>query len=241
MKLDRRRALIYGFAAAMLPGSGLLAGCGTLVPSIGTPPRLYTLSPKNTFREDLRRSQYQIVIEEPVASQGIDSDRIALHHGGSEVAYFANTRWVERAPRLLQTLMVESFENSNRVEAVSRQAIGLRSDFTIKSELREFQAEYRDGLGKPPRVHVRLNIKVVRDADSRIVASRSVEATSNAERDDISAIVLAFDDVLGKILRRTVEWSVEALLGQADEGVLSSVGRPRRLSDGAALGSGANK
>jgi cholesterol transport system auxiliary component len=226
--LPSRRGFATGLALLL---SGLpLASCSSLVPSIGTPPRLYTLSPKNTFREDLQRSFYQLVIEEPVATQGIDSDRITLHKGPSEISFYAGARWVERAPRLVQTLIVESFENSNRVEAVSRQAIGLRADFTIKSELREFQAEYADGLGIPPVIRVRLNIKLVRESDSRIVASRSVEATAPAERDEISAVLVAFDEALGKVLRRTIEWSVEALLGQAEDGVPASIGRPRRLS-----------
>ena len=59
------------------------------------------------------------------------------------------------------TLLVESFENTGKIVAVGRQAIGLRSDFNLKSELREFQAEYFGGA-KIPTVRVRINTKLIK-------------------------------------------------------------------------------
>ena len=55
--------------------------------------------------------------------------------------------------------MIESFENSKRIVAVGRESIGLRADFILKSELREFQAEYFDG--GVPSVRVAINAKLV--------------------------------------------------------------------------------
>ena len=43
---------------------------------------------------------------------------------------------------MVQTLMVESFDNFRCVVSVGRDTIGLRADYVLKSELREFQAEY---------------------------------------------------------------------------------------------------
>ena len=108
---------------------------------------------------------------------------------------------------MVQTLMVESFENSGRIVAVGRQTIGLRSDYNLKSELREFQAEYYNDVSAP-LIRVRLNAKLVRQPRRNIVASENFEATAQAAGADIDSIILAFDDALGKVIKRTVEWTL---------------------------------
>ena len=119
-----------------------LSACAGLIPGTGPAPDLYTLSPKSSFDAGLPSVSWQLVVEEPGAAGGLSTQKIALRANALELQYFAGARWTERAPRLVQTLMVESFENTDRIVAVGRQAIGLRSDFNLKSELREFQAEY---------------------------------------------------------------------------------------------------
>ena len=55
--------------------------------------------------------------------------------------YYALANWTDRAPLMVQGLVVESFENSGRIVAVGREAVGLKPDFVLKIEIREFQAE----------------------------------------------------------------------------------------------------
>ena len=207
----RRHEIRWKSLAAL--GLGLLAfglsGCEGLIPTLaGPPPNLYTLTPKNTFADRLPSVPWQLVVEEPLASGGLNVDRIALRATATELKYFARVRWTERAPRMVQTLLVESFENSGAIVAVGRKAIGLRSDYNLITELREFQAEYftPDGV---PTIRVRLNAKLVKQPRRAIVASRTFEAAVKSEGKDIRLIIGAFDQALGKVLRHTVEWTVK--------------------------------
>ncbi|MBT7756391.1 MAG: hypothetical protein HN732_03625 [Rhodospirillaceae bacterium] len=186
-----------------------LAGCDGMLPKFGGPaPNLYTLTPKNTFAKGLPRADWQLVVEEPIASGGLNVDRIALRATPTELKYFARASWTERAPRMVQTLLVESFENSRAIVAVGRKAVGLRSDYNLKTDMREFQAEYFDADGIPT-VRVRLNAKLVKQPLRAIVASKTFEATKKAEGKSIQQIIQAFDKALGKVLRRTVEWTLK--------------------------------
>ena len=148
------------------------------------------------------------MVDEPLASGDLNIDRIALRHSPTELKYFARARWTERAPRMVQTLMVESFENSGAIVAVGRKAIGLRSDYNLITELREFQAEYfaSDGV---PTVRVRLNAKLVKQPRRAIVASRTFESTIKSEGKAMRNVIRAFDQALGKVLRHTVEWTIK--------------------------------
>ena len=193
---------------SMLPAMVLLlAGCEGILPGIGPPPKLYTLTPKSTFAADLPKANWQLVVEEPLAAGGLNIVRIALRSKPTDLNYFAGAQWTERAPRMVQTLLVESFENSGRIIAVGRQAIGLRSDFNIKSELREFQAEYAQE-NVAPVVRVRLNAKIIKQPRRSNIASANFEAVAQAEANRIDDVVIAFDTALGKVLRQIVEWTL---------------------------------
>ena len=199
------RLLFYVVTCLVL----ILPGCEGLGPTLGGPPaNLYTLTPKNTFSKELVSVSWQLVVNEPIASGGLNIDRIALRHSPTELKYFARARWTERAPRMVQTLMVESFENSGAILAVGRKAIGLRSDYSLITELREFQAEYFEPDGVPI-VRVRLNAKLVKQPRRAIIASRTFQSMIKSQGKEMRHVISAFDQALGKVLRHTVEWTVK--------------------------------
>src|SRR5262245_24652147 len=160
----------------------------------GPPPDLYVLSPKSTFPPELVAVDWQLVVEEPSTAKGIDTDRIAIAPSALEVKYFAGSRWADRAPRMMQQLLIQSFENTKKIVSVGRQSMGLRSDFVLKTELREFQAE-KTGDGNTV-VRVRLNLKLIRPAIGQIVASESFESVKPAGSENVPDIVQAFDDAV---------------------------------------------
>ena len=114
---------------------------------------------------------------------------------------------------MVQTLLIESFENTGKIVGVGRQAIGLRSNFNLKTELREFQAEYFDGSDGVPMIHVRINAKVVRQPRQVIVASKTFSARLAAADSDMASIITAFDDALGQVLKDLVHWTLSVPKG----------------------------
>jgi cholesterol transport system auxiliary component len=197
---SRRRAL-----AALLLASAL-AGCGA-IPGLGPAPNIYQLAPKTNFRLDLPKVDWQLEVEEPLANGGLDTNRIALMTSPIEVKYFADSRWIDRVPKLLQTLLVESFENTGKIVGVGRESAGLRADYVLKSELRQFQAEFTDD-SKAPTVRIRLNVKLVSEPREDIIAFHNFEGTAVAAGGDIQSAVLAFNEATNKVLRQVVEWTL---------------------------------
>jgi len=184
-----------------------LAACSNLLSGGGPAPDLYTLSPATRFAEGLPKVPWQVMIEEPTAVGGLDANRVAVQPTPNEVRYFADIRWVERAPRMVQGLLVESFEQSRTVAAADRYTVGTRADYVLKSELRDFQAELFDGA-KIPTVHVRLTAKLVRGSRQDIQWTRDFEAKAVARASSAPAVVAAFDQALGQVMAEIVAVTV---------------------------------
>ncbi len=211
-----RRIQLKGSLLAVL--LFLVTSCSFELPGSGAPPRMYILTPKSTFSETLPKVDWQLLVEVPQSPAGVNTARIALRDSPIEMRYFDLANWTDLAPKMIQTLIVESFENSEKIIAVGREAIGLRADYILKTELREFQAEYAQrlpdntdsGLGNvpPPAIRVRINAKLIKMPRRSIVASKNFEYTVEATANSMEAIIGGFDDALGKSMRRLVEWTL---------------------------------
>ena len=203
----RRQAIKLILAAPLATPLAGLAACQVAVPGQGPPPELFRLTPKSTFRDDLPTVDWQLVLDKPLANAGVDTTRIALQRAPLQIEYYARAQWSDRAPQMIQTLMIESFENSRRIVAVGRDAVSLRADFVLKTELREFQSEYfHPG---PPRSHVVVAARLVQMPRRAIIGSTGFEASEPAASNSVPAVIEAFDAALGKVLRRLVEWTLD--------------------------------
>lgn len=188
----------------------LLAACTGIIPGTGEPLKLYTLTPKSTYEGAVPEVDWQLVIETPIAPAGINTNRIALSHSPITLDYFAGATWTDSAPAMVQTLLVESFENTGRIVAVGRESVGLRADYVLKIELREFQAEYASP-DTPPTVHIRIISKLVRMPVREIVASHMTERKAVAAANTLDGVVAAFDEALGPVLKDVVVWTLTAV------------------------------
>ena len=196
-----------------------LAACVELPGAKEAPPRLYVLTPKSTYPTNLPTVDWQLLVETPVSPAGLSTARIALQDSPIELRYFENANWTDFAPKMVQSLIIESFENSGKIVSVGREQIGLRSDFVLKTELREFQAEYDERIpvntkelgpdAPPPWARVRINAKLVKMPQREIIAHQTFESRIRAKENRMSDIIDAFDEALGKTLKRVVVWTLE--------------------------------
>jgi cholesterol transport system auxiliary component len=202
---------IVAFSVAL----GLVSGCAglTTLTTAATPTDLFTLTPKSTFDPSLPRLRQQIVVAEPTATAAVSNDRITVQPTPLKVEFLPGARWVDRAPAIIQTLLIESYENSGKVDAVGRSAVNLRADYLIVTDVREFQARTAPDAqpNDPLQVQVRLNVKVVYADFDRIIASRSFEEIVNTKSDTPEDVAEAFDEALGAVMKDAVQWSIREM------------------------------
>ncbi len=200
---------MWGRFSSMVGLGGILvalSGCGGINLVASEETAIYDLSPKSTFDEGLPTVEAQLVVDEPTASRTIDTDRIAIRQDVFQVGYFKGVRWSDRTTLMFQTRLIESFENTGKIAAVGRKAIGLMGNYDLLTELREFEARLIPG--EEPRVLVVANAKLISQPTARIVASETFNRSIPARSEKFEDIIVAYDEALGGVLKRMVSWSI---------------------------------
>ncbi len=184
------------------------AACGSLLPQGGAPPNLYTLTTATGFPPGGAAVAWQLVVDTPTSTAALDTERIALSRSSTTLDYFADAAWIDRAPLMVQTLLVQSFENSGRIAAVARDSLALRADYVLQSELRHFEADY--AAAAAPRAHVEIAARLIRTSDRVILARQSFDASVEAAENRTPVIVDAFNAAFHEAARRLVDWTLGA-------------------------------
>jgi cholesterol transport system auxiliary component len=191
---------------AVCAAAASLAGCALL--QAADPQDLYTVTPKSTFEPDLPAVYWQLTVEAPAAAANLNTGRIALAMTPTSSDYYAKAAWTDRAPLMVQTRIVDSFENTRKIVAVARESIGIRANYVLQPDLRNFESLYY--YGEPPIVRVRIIAKLVRMPDRQIIGVASFERCVRARADKIPKVVEAFDQALGGVIKQLVSWTLRA-------------------------------
>jgi cholesterol transport system auxiliary component len=148
---------------------------------------------------------WQLVVEEPAAPTALATARIMLVPENRTYGVYADARWIERVPRLVQGLIVQGFEDSGRIAGVGRTSSGVRGDYALLAELRAFQAEQAGGRTD---VVISLSAKFVRHASNDVLAARVFERRVEAGGRDVAATVEAFERALNELVPEIVAWGL---------------------------------
>jgi cholesterol transport system auxiliary component len=183
------------FLAAGLICLGL-AGCAIAGGGGGHAPDTYDLVAPRSFAGSARRAPWQLVVYEPVAVHALETNRLMVRPQADQVSYYKGVAWSDRLPRLVQARMIESFQNSGAVKAVSATS----GQFGLATELRAFQVDVSSGGAA---AEVDIFAKLINTSSGRVVATRGfssrVPATTDLPKDVIAALNQAFTEVLQDI------------------------------------------
>ena len=198
--LDRRALLLLGGASVAL------AACGGNTKQAP----IYVLHP------DIHRAAggapvaWELSVAVPYAAAGLNIDRIGLMRSAETLDYYADSNWTDRLPIVLQTCLVEAFEQSGRIKAVSREASGMKADYALETEIRDFTAHYVTTDGTPADAVVHINAKLVALPDRNIVGTFDSNQTAKGTENSVQATVAAFNVALTASLKEIVDWTLAA-------------------------------
>lgn len=188
-----------------------LAGCL----SLGDTPNVVVHSPRLAVpaQDSWPAVNWPLVVIKPLTSDALDSTRIAVRPLPGTLQVYKGAVWSDPVPDLLQTHLVRAFEDSGRIVAVGRQASGVRGDFALLLDIRQFEAVYADPA-QAPAASIEVQAKLMANPSSRVLASRTFRIAVPAADEKMPAVMAAFDSAMTQVIAEIVGWTL--VTGQAN-------------------------
>ncbi|MFD1355280.1 ABC-type transport auxiliary lipoprotein family protein [Methylorubrum suomiense] len=142
-----------------------------------------------------------LVVSEPVGLQPMEADRIIVRERGGSLSFLGGGQWADRLPRLIQTRIIQSLENSGRLRSVSRPGDKVPSEYQLVSEIREFDIDSGSG-----EAVVDLSAKLIAEGSGRVVNARVFTARVPVPKVDPQTAATGLDAALSQVLGDLVRW-----------------------------------
>jgi len=184
--------LIFTFLLAL----SLLTGCASILPKGPPAAKLYTLNPPQVT-QSAKRLPVSLQVLMPQAAPGLETERIALRKDDNQIDYYADVRWASSLNAMVQSLLVESFENSHSLKAVGNDLVEMSPSHSLLIEIRDFQIE-------GSQAHVRLTAKLMKADKQEIILTRSYDEKAAVDSNDMTHIMKAFDNAYQEAARKLV-------------------------------------
>jgi cholesterol transport system auxiliary component len=186
----RLRALSLAVA-----GSLLLAGCGG-----GSAPTTYDLSAPRDFGR-IGGGGGVLIVAQPTAVQALDSDRLIVKDSTGALSFLGGAQWADRVPNLVQTRLIQTFENGSRIAAVGRPGERIVPDFQLNTDIRAFNIEAASG-----QAVVEITAKLIGDRSGKVQRAKLFSARVPAGADGAGA-AQALDQALSQVLIQIARWA----------------------------------
>lgn len=180
----------------------LVSACSILPKA--DPSDVYRLATAQTTSQAAPVS-WSLRVNKPQTSEFLDSPRIAVVPNGDLISSYANSRWSDPSPVLLRNRFMDGFQRDGRVTLLSTDDTNLQADYELGGQLQAFQSEYH---GSAVEVVIRLDARLVRGRDQRIIASRRFEVRQPVNDTQVPAVVAGFGLAGDQLNKQVVDWVV---------------------------------
>jgi cholesterol transport system auxiliary component len=200
----RRIAIV---AAALALAAGCFGGLKNEAPA----PLTYRLDAPRLEAGEPLAADLAVVVDR--AAPGLDTDRVAGRWPGMRLDYIAGARWADGLPVLLQSALVESFQDSGRLRSVQGDMGRFRATHSLVLEVRRFEADY--AAGGLPVAQVEFAATLGRLSDREVLASFTVAASESAAENRQSSVVAALDAAFARAAAEVAGKAFEAIAADA--------------------------
>lgn len=199
------------FAGALARNSdridGIVAGLERMTGGGAKPAvRIIDLPTAIAFPGLVRIPSTDLLVSEPSALGILDGDKVFVRSVSRDKASLDGAQWPDVLPKLVQTRLVQSFENAKYQRVLSRLPDGGRTEHQLMTEIRRFDVSADTDMG----VSIEIAAKIV-GAEARIVDVRVFRATVPLGTLDTAATATALGEAFQRVAAEIVVWTCGAL------------------------------
>jgi phospholipid/cholesterol/gamma-HCH transport system substrate-binding protein len=207
---------------------------------------VYYLSALPVSTEGLKPLDKQLTVADPSALLTYESERILAQKDRNELEPLGNARWADTLTKLIQSRIIQSFENTGSLSEVSRPSEGGAPELQLATEIRKFQIV----PGPEIKAEAQIAAKII-SADGHIVAARIFDGSAPVKPAEESSAAKALDKILslipwteasaeeagaakaldeafGKVLSNLIPWTADIVAGGGETPPAAPAAQPRR-------------
>ncbi len=148
----------------------------------------------------------QIAVTDPSALLTYDSEKILVQNGAGQVQALGNSRWSDTVPKLMQSKIIQSFENAGALGEVNRPMDVVTPELQLMTEIRRFQIVQTPALAAEAEISAKLVT-----SEGQIVAAKVFTAQEPAKSKDDADAAHALSAAFEKIVTNLISWTRETL------------------------------
>lgn len=149
----------------------------------------------------------QLLIADPSALKALDSEQVLVRVSPSEIRYLSKSQWSDKLTRMVQAKLVETFENTGKLDGVGKPGQGLAIDYQLITDVRAFEI---DTVGSDRGV-VEISVKLLDDRNGSVKAQQVFRASETATGTSNEAYIRAMDSAFGRVSAEIVAWTLSKI------------------------------
>ncbi len=149
----------------------------------------------------------QLLIADPSALKALDSEQVLVRVSPSEIRYLSKSQWSDKLTRMVQAKLVETFENTGKLDGVGKPGQGLAIDYQLITDVRAFEI---DTVGADRGV-VEISVKLLDDRNGSVKAQQVFRASETATGTSNEAYIRAMDRAFGRVSAEIVAWTLSKI------------------------------
>lgn len=189
-------------AALIAVLSAALVACGSAPAKNDT----FSLSAAASV-EGLSAKNRQILVPQPSALKPLDSDQIVIRPSPSEIQYLAKAQWSDSLTKMVQSKLVQAFENTGRLGGVGMPGQGLAIDYQIVTDIRSFEVQTS---GADTAV-VEISAKLLNDRNGTVRAQKVFRSAVPVGGAGSVAFVKGLDAAFAAVTADIVGWTLKSI------------------------------
>lgn len=149
----------------------------------------------------------QILVPEPAALAAFATNRMPVKPTPITVSYYPAVTLQDTVPKVMQRVLLDTFQNSGRVRAVGLPGQSLLINYQVVTEVRAFQAETFDG----DRARIEVFAKLLNDTNGRVISSRVFVTTVPMPGDDAEDAAIGLNQAAQALSTDVVDWTLRSI------------------------------
>lgn len=181
------------------------SGCISQLVETNPPKPRYAIEPVAAENVAGPAVDWSLIVEDPRAARAYDTTKLAVSPSRGRIEYYGAGEWAARAPRVFQSALIQSFEDSGRILAVGDRLSLPIGDYILQTDIRRIDLDVSGANTARLEVYARLT-----NGRSKIYAAKRFSANKQASSFSEDDVASAFDNAFQDVIADIVAWAFEA-------------------------------